>query len=309
MQLSLEGGDHGILPGFSVFNKDKRFIDLYNTGNGAIYWNSKTSAEWIKLGETSGVIYDEKRIWVTIDWEKAPKGINPAGHIAFGWQSSPENKSFGEKYLSLYDKKTKGDSIKHEGPGGGFQVQLSLFNPVTPAIEKVKGFVESNGYISMEAEHFSRKNDKKFAGWNVVEGLGRIGNSVTVLPANIGSIQAVDEILSNSPSLEYDIYTFTKGEAMFQFNCIPSYPVNKDCGLRIAVALDHGKPEIIDSKGLKDVMNNLLTLKTRLNIHSAGQHTFKIWMVDPGLVIDKIIIDTGGVKDSYLGPPESIFYK
>jgi hypothetical protein len=27
------------------------------------------------------------------------------------------------------------------------------------------------------------------------------------------------------------------------------------------------------------------------------------------LVIDKIIIDTGGVKDSYLGPPESVFYK
>jgi hypothetical protein len=32
-------------------------------------------------------------------------------------------------------------------------------------------------------------------------------------------------------------------------------------------------------------------------------------MVDPGLVIDKIMIDMGGVKDSYLGSPESVIYK
>ena len=27
--------------------------------------------------------------------------------------------------------------------------------------------------------------------------------------------------------------------------------------------------------------------------------------LDPGVTIDKIIIDMGGVKDSYLGPPDS----
>jgi hypothetical protein len=52
-------------------------------------------------------------------------------------------------------------------------------------------------------------------------------------------------------------------------------------------------------------VENLMTITGKLTIQKAGEHTLKFWMVDPGIVIDKIILDFGGVKDSYLGPPES----
>ncbi len=92
-------------------------------------------------------------------------------------------------------------------------------------------------------------------------------------------------------------------------NIVPSNPINADHGLRLAVAVDDAEPMIVSTKARRSTMDNLLALKAKLDMPKEGPHKLKIWMVDPGLVIDKIIIDTGGVKDSYLGPAESMYHK
>ena len=282
LQAIAEGGDTVNLPGFSVYNQDRGYIDLYNSGTGVIYWSSKTSNDWIKLSETSGVLSDEKRIWVSIDWKKAPKGIAGKGKITFSASSSAEIEGTGREF------------------------NLTIFNPASPAPGEVKGFVESNGYISIEAEHFSRKINGQAAAWTIIEGLGRTGNSVTVLPPTVASIIDPDKIIAGSPCMEYDLYAFTAGNASLQFNCTPSFRINSEYGLRVAVALDNNKPQLVAYKnGNRSEMDNLMTLSTDLNIDKTGSHTLKIWMVDPGIVIDKLIINTGGLKKSYLGPPES----
>ena len=72
------------------------------------------------------------------------------------------------------------------------------------------------------------------------------------------------------------------------------------------MALDDDVPQVIAyERENRSVMDNLMTLHADLHVGSAGQHVPKIWMVDPGIVIDKIILDSGGLKESYLGPPES----
>ena len=40
-------------------------------------------------------------------------------------------------------------------------------------------------------------------------------------------------------------------------------------------------------------------------IAAVGYQPLKVCMVDPGIVLQKIVIDLGGLKPSYLGPPES----
>jgi hypothetical protein len=53
------------------------------------------------------------------------------------------------------------------------------------------------------------------------------------------------------------------------------------------------------------VVYNARIVVSKHNIEKEGNHTLKVWMINPGVVIEKIVVDTGGVKESYLGPPES----
>jgi len=55
----------------------------------------------------------------------------------------------------------------------------------------------------------------------------------------------------------------------------------------------------------KTVADSVRKVGAEFGLKAAGEHTLKIWMVDPGIVLQKIVVDCGGVKPSYLGPPES----
>ena len=232
------------------------------------------------MSEAAGRINNEARIWVSIDWNLVPKGDALHGTITIS------------------------------GGGKSNAVNISVFNPAAPAEKEVHGFVESHGYISIEAEHYSRKADRGGAGWNIIDGLGRNGRSVAVLPPTIASQVNIADISANSPSMEYDTYFFTTGAVTMAASCVPTQSINAEHGRRLAVAFDSDSPQIISpQRGDHSVINNLMVLRSQHQIPAGGRHTLKIWMVDPGVVLDKLVINTGGVKDSYMGPPESNNYQ
>ena len=55
------------------------------------------------------------------------------------------------------------------------------------------------------------------------------------------------------------------------------------------------------------VRNSTRYVKGKITVREPGYHTLKIWMIDPGMVLEKIVVNTGGLRPSYLGPPESYF--
>jgi hypothetical protein len=90
-----------------------------------------------------------------------------------------------------------------------------------------------------------------------------------------------------------------------------------DRGVRLAVSIDAEPPQIVEAikQGYvagdrnrdweESVKNSARTLTTTHKIDRPGYHVVKVWMVDPGVVLQKIVVDTGGLKPSALGPPES----
>jgi hypothetical protein len=91
--------------------------------------------------------------------------------------------------------------------------------------------------------------------------------------------------------------------------------------VRYAIAFDNEEPKVVtlvpgdfdamngNREWEQSVSNNYRIGKSTHEISSDGYHTLKIWMIDPGVVLQKIVVNTGGVKPSYLGPPESFYNK
>jgi hypothetical protein len=121
----------------------------------------------------------------------------------------------------------------------------------------------------------------------------------------------------DSPALEYRMYLFHSGPAKVTAITAPSLNLVPDRGLRYAVSFDDEAPRIVAlvpqgyraMNGNQDweqsVSDSARNGRSQHRIAGAGYHTLKVWMVDPGVVIQKLLVDLGGLKPSYLGPPES----
>ena len=165
------------------------------------------------------------------------------------------------------------------------------------------------------AEHFARNMARNGAQWQTITGLGRTANAVAVFPTTTASITDPAQIPTQSPELDYDFTTTNSGPYQVGVYAIPTHRINAMRGLRYAVAIDNEPPQIIDfdqsssnnSKAWQeDVIRNTNLTSTTHTIAAAGNHTLKIFMVDPGVVLEKFIVHLGDLPPSDLGPPETL---
>jgi hypothetical protein len=285
MGLDAEGSTNA-LPQFDVFNQQRHHVDVFNIGNTAFTFTASASEPWITLSETKGTVEKDKRLWVSVDWSKAPKGAS-AGTLNFS------------------------------GANTNFTVKVSALNPteVTPA--SLQGFVEGEGIVSIEPEHFTKMTGGAAGTWIKIEDYGRTLSGMRA-EAPVDMPEAVPG--KDSPCLEYRMYLFSTGDAEVTTITSPTLNFDPAHGLSFAISMDDAPPQTVTlvpqnysaQNGNRDwensVKDNARLVKTKLPVASPGYHTLKLWMVDPGVVLQKLVVDLGGLKPSYLGPPESYFH-
>lgn len=170
-------------------------------------------------------------------------------------------------------------------------------------------FIERDKVISINAGHFTGKTDQPSgAGWRSVPGLGRTGSAVTVLPSTASFTPA------DAPSLKYRFHVTTGGPATIRVHLLPTHPLVSGKGLRLAVALDdRDLLPLAATDGFnpkKDkwkhrVLANATDVSLKLGTLKSGWHTLRLIAVDAGVVVDRILIDLGGLQSSYNGPAET----
>ena len=113
--------------------------------------------------------------------------------------------------------------------------------------------------------------------------------------------------------LEYNAYFTHTGDVELYTYLAPTLNFhNTQSGLRFAVSIDDKEPQIISLHQdqpewiwNKWVAESINIKKSTHHIDAPGIHKIRFWLIDPGVVLQKLIVDTGGLKQSYLGPRES----
>ena len=113
------------------------------------------------------------------------------------------------------------------------------------------------------------------------------------------------------------MYLYGSGDVTVQTTVAPTLNFVPGRGLRYAVSFDDQPPQVVEivpenfdarngnREWEESVKNACRVVRSSHKLDAPGYHILKIWMVDPAVVLQRIVVDLGGVKPSYLGPPES----
>jgi hypothetical protein len=266
----------------------KHWVDVFNTGPGNIDWKAAASDPWVVVSPASGNGSQDTRITVSIDWSKRPAGA------------------------------TSRSSITFSGPGGDRVLGITAINPANGP-DASTPFAQVAAYVSIDADQFSRNTPQSGAQWQSIAGLGRTSDAVTVLPTTMPSVTDPAALAGKSPEIEYDFWTTSAGSAQVAAYALPTHRIHPGMGLRYAIAIDGETPTIIDcddsavaggessAQWQSAVVRDTYITTTPHQLTAPGKHTLKVWMVDPGVVLEKFVIGLGAVAPSELGPPPTLF--
>jgi hypothetical protein len=284
------------LQAFDPFNRQTRAIDVFNRGDQPFAFTATAEEPWIHLSAASGTVRKEERLLVSIDWDQTPEGQH-------------------EGMIDLQQK---------DGPS--VRVRVDELHPAEPTRASLQGFVEADHLVSIEAEHFTGETKTEMpdaAHWGRIPDFGETLSGMTIFPVTAASRVPPEP----EPTLEYRMYLFDRGPCTVEAVLAPTLNFVPGRGLRYAISFDDQPPQVVDAladnsqKAWEEaVSDGVRRVTTTLNVDAPGYHTLKIRMVDPGVVLEKIVVGFavvsprfGGLSGdpqpaipaSYLGPPES----
>jgi len=257
------------------YGPERRWFDVYTRGRPIIHWTASLPYDWIKVSATSGTLIpgeEDARVEITVDWEQVPA-------------------EFDDEVL-IDIRSVEGDFE---------QVHLPILGRKVP--EDFAGFVEHDGHISIPPTACDLGPSYRI--------LPEVGRSPT------GSIALAPVSGPPSSYLTYKVYLFSKTssfEALLHFNMtldvdpsnLMEYDILFDDTLQTHKLLAKSTNDGELPEDWADAVQDCVWVKKHLfsgDKVCPGPHTIQVKLKHPNLLLEKVVINLGGVKESYLGPP------
>ncbi|KAK4653830.1 hypothetical protein QC762_511520 [Podospora pseudocomata] len=297
------------VPVMEPYGPITRYFDVFSRGTQDCAWTASPWQPWVKLSQYNGTVGPDTadtRVYITIDWT----------HPQINSSTVPINVTTPCRGMDRY-----GFGL----PRVNVPVKLrSLPSNFT------EGFIESDGHVSISGSHFKAIiPPKEESEWNrnnvtyeVFPHFGRTGSGVGMVPLNTEKLT-----VETAPALEYDVYFFSNHSAAnVTLYISPALNYLGDYNpLEYAVALypKGGDEKVVNVRpvgptvgtGMPAGWQNAVAdqvwgargryTTSIFEVPREGAYTLRIWALMPGVVVQKVVIDVGGVRESYFGPPES----
>ena len=255
------------LPPIHAATDRARFIDVFARGDAPVEWTAETDADWLTLDTDGGTVAEESRVWVGVDWAAHPEGRARATVTI---------------------------------TGAGERRQVSVRTDATPSDGSV---VTLDGVAAVEAESYDRRTPGAHARWTTSDVPGRHTGATMALEPSVFDAHEP----GNAPTLEYDV-DLPPGEATVAVYCLPTQALTAERNLRYTVTLGEDRQVVsIDPDGGEhdpEWQGNVLRgAAVGTTTHTVdGSDTLVLAGLDPGLVVDRIVVTVNGRDETYLGP-------
>lgn len=283
----------------------QRWIDLFLRNNGTVAYHITSNASYVTVSNpqqtltspaasTSGsASTSDVRALVSVDWPAAPSGQSTAALTVSAGESGASSATV--------------------------LVPLNKIN--VPA--DFHGHVEADGVVSIEAAHHDAATSAANSSYITIPDYGRTHSGVRLPPLT------PSQEPGKGPALVYPFYTFGAAAAPAltvylspSENSNPTHPNRYAFAIDGADASDGAAPAgvtVVQPVPLANagdepsgwspaVIAGAYVKTSKLGSASLapGKHVLRVWLLEPTMVLTKLVLDVGGLKASTLGPPESV---
>ena len=269
----------------SLIEDEIHYFDVFDVNTIEEKWVAEASADWIKLSKTSGSTRTEERVIVSIDQSRISK--TESGTI------------------SVYNADASGNK---EGTAVATFAVEAVKSNVTYGDNK--GYIEANGYVKIEAEHYSEIIEGKDGSYfGVIKSAGQVSDAMKALP----DTAKVTTDWDSAAKLVYRVYFENAGTYSLSLRRRPVLNEGKEDGvdrtMNIAVGVGDYEPTVLKGKRAGDwnvVLNMCEILKCNITVKK-GWNDIIVYRSDASFVWDNMYIETvkGAVPTSVLWPAES----
>lgn len=268
-------------------------ISLYSRSELPASFRVIEKPEWIVLSAMDGTLDGEEHKRLTIDVTVDESALA----------------------MALTDGRTQG-MIRLELPAGICKISV----PVDRSTYEYGNntFVDTQGWIAIEAEHYSRCKDGfdregQPMQWKCLAGYGKTLSAMKAFPTD-----SYADAENGAPYIEYSIVTKQAGDYEAEFYMQPSNPVTTENRLQYAVSVNDVQMQILDAVTddfkigdhqpvwARGVLDQIRCQSVPVQLEQ-GINTIRVTPVTPGFVLEKIVIYPHGNKpaEAYLGPTET----